>query len=220
MQGRDIAMSSGFEDKAVVLFQGDSITDAGRVREDGDHLGSGYAMMAAAWFQALYPEKEVRFLNRGISGNRTKDLVLRWQEDCLELRPTWISVLIGINDTWRRYDAGSITTAQDYEEAYRMLLERVHITLPARFILCEPFVLPVPEDREAWREDLDPKIAVVRRLAREYGAVLVPFDGLFAQAATRRSPAFWASDGVHPSPAGHALMAQAWLRAVGALSSC
>jgi lysophospholipase L1-like esterase len=210
-------MSSVFEDKAVVLFQGDSITDAGRIREDHNDLGRGYAMMAASWFQALYPEKEVCFLNRGIGGNRTNDLTMRWQKDCLDLQPTWISVLIGINDTWRRYDASSITTVQEYEEAYRTLLERTRKTLDARFILCEPFVLPVAADREAWREDLDPKIAVVRKLAREYGALLVPFDGIFAQAATLRSPAFWAADGVHPSPAGHALMAQTWLRAVKAL---
>ena len=210
-------MSSVFEDKAVVLFQGDSITDAGRIREDGNDLGRGYAMMAASWFQALYPEKEVHFLNRGISGNRAKDLPVRWQKDCLDLWPTWISVLIGINDTWRRYDANSITTVQEYEEAYRTLLERTRTTLNARFILCEPFVLPVAADREAWREDLDPKIAVVRKLAREYSALLVPFDGIFAQASTLRSPAFWAADGVHPSAAGHALMAQTWLRAVKAL---
>ena len=78
-------------------------------------------------------------------------------------------------------------------------------------------MLPVPEDRLTWREDLDPKIAVVRRLAREFRAVLVPLDGVFAQAATRRDPGFWAPDGVHPSPAGEALMAQAWLRAVKAI---
>jgi acyl-CoA thioesterase-1 len=210
-------MSSVFEDKAVVLFQGDSITDAGRVRENGDDLGRGYAMMAASWFQALYPEQDVRFLNRGISGNRSRDLPARWQKDCLDLQPTWVSVLIGINDTWRRYDKNSITTLQDYEEAYRTLLERTRAVLNARFILCEPFVLPVSADRETWREDLDPKIALVRKLAREYGALLVPFDGIFAQAATLRPPAFWAADGVHPTPAGHALMAQAWLRTVKAL---
>jgi acyl-CoA thioesterase-1 len=211
-------MLSVFEDKAVVLFQGDSITDAGRIREDSDHLGHGYAMMAASWFQALYPGKEVRFLNRGIGGDCIKDLQTRWQKDCLDLQPTWVSVLIGINDTWRRYDRNSITTVQDYEETYRTLLEHARAALNARFILCEPFVLPVAADREVWREDLDPKITTVRKLAREYGALLVPFDGIFAQAATLRPPAFWAADGVHPSSAGHALMAQSWLRTVKALS--
>jgi acyl-CoA thioesterase-1 len=86
-----------------------------------------------------------------------------------------------------------------------------------RLILCEPFVLPTSEDRVAWREDLDPKIAVVRRLAREFSAILVPLDDIFAQAATQREPAFWASDGVHPTFEGHALIAQSWLRALKSL---
>ncbi|HLZ61635.1 MAG TPA: SGNH/GDSL hydrolase family protein [Ktedonosporobacter sp.] len=210
-------MGSFIEDGAVVLFQGDSITDAGRNRADEDHLGGGYAMMAASWFQALYPEKNVRFINRGISGNRTKDLRARWQPDCLDLQPSVVSILIGINDTWRRYDSGDATSTQAYEAAYCAILEGTKAHLNARLILCEPFVLPVPQDRYAWREDLDPKIAVVRRLAREFNALLVPFDGIFAQASTQREPGFWAADGVHPSPAGHALMAQAWLRTVKAI---
>ena len=206
-----------FRDGDIVLFQGDSITDAGRDQTDPENLGYGYAMMAATWFQALYPEKDVHFLNRGISGNRVKDLLARWQEDCLDLQPTWISLLIGINDTWRRYDNNDPTSTISYEDSYRSLLERTTTTRDVRLILCEPFVLPVPADRESWREDLDPKIAVARKLAREYGALYVPFDGIFAQAATQRDLAFWAHDGVHPTAAGHALMAQAWLRTVKAI---
>ncbi|MGH2510549.1 MAG: SGNH/GDSL hydrolase family protein [Ktedonobacteraceae bacterium] len=206
-----------FQDGDIVLFQGDSITDAGRYRPDPAHLGYGYVMQAASWFHARYPAKNVHFLNRGISGNRVTDLAARWQEDCLELRPTWLSLLIGINETWRRYDSDDPTSTHDYEHAYRKLLAQTQATLHTRLILCEPFVLPVPADRAAWREDLDPKIAVVRKLAREYHALYVPFDGIFAQAATQREPAFWAADGVHPSDAGHALMAQAWLRTVRAL---
>lgn len=206
-----------FHDGDIVLFQGDSITDAGRDRQDPAHLGHGYVLLAASWFQALYPENRVRFLNRGIGGDRVADLTVRWQEDCLNLRPTWLSLLIGINDTWRRYDRNDATSVEAYEKSYRSLLERLLVTQNARLILCEPFVLPVSIDREQWCEDLAPKSAVVRRLAREYQAVYVPFDGLFAQAAARREPAYWAADGVHPTEAGHALMAQAWLRAVNAL---
>lgn len=209
-------MSSLIEDGAIVLFQGDSITDAERYRSY-DEMGFGYAMLAASWFSALYPEKSVRFFNRGISGNRAKDLRARWQQDCLELHPTWVSILIGINDVWRRYDSDDPTSVADYEEAYRAILEETTSKLNARLILCEPFVLPTPADRATWREDLDPKIDVVRKLAREYRAIYVPFDGIFAQAATQRDPAFWAEDGVHPSNAGHALMAQSWLRAIKAI---
>lgn len=210
-------MQTVIENDARVLFQGDSITDAGRVAEGPDGLGSGYAMMAASWFQAMYPEKNVTFLNRGLSGNRAKDLEARWQKDCIDLKPTWVSVMIGINDTWRRYDSNDPTPAEAYEKSYRNILQQVRSSLHAGLVLIEPFVLPVPEDRKQWRMDLDPRIHIVRRLALEFRAILVPLDGVFAAAATQRPPAFWAADGVHPSRAGHALIAQSWLRAVKAL---
>lgn len=206
-------MATLIEEQAVVIFQGDSITDAGRIRQDDQDLGCGYAMMIAAWFSAQYPERNVRFINRGISGNRARDLRARWRSDCIELKPTWVSILIGINDTWRRYDSQDPTATHEFEDNYRAIIERLRETSQARLILCEPFVVPVSGELDGWREDLDPKIMVVRRLAREFKALLVPLDGIFAQATTRREPAFWAADGVHPSPAGHALIAQAWLRA-------
>ncbi len=213
-------MSSLIEDGAIVLFQGDSITDADRYRyaDNGpSSMGYGYVMMISAWFSALYPEKAVRFINRGIGGNRAIDLRSRWQEDCLDLHPTWVSLLVGINDTWRRYDSNDPTSTEEYESAYRTILEQTSAKLNARLILCEPFVLPVVDEQATWREDLDPKIAVVRRLSREFKALYLPLDGIFAQAATQREPAFWASDGVHPTSEGHALIAQSWLRTVKAI---
>lgn len=202
----------------LVLFQGDSITDADRARFYPDDLGRGYALMAAGWFAARYPERGVRFLNRGIGGDRVVDLLARWDDDCLALRPDVLSILIGINETWRAFDPGDPTPVATFERSYRELLTRTRDALPrTRLILMEPFSLPISPDREAWRADLDPKIQGVRRLAREFDALLTPLDGLFAQAATRREPAYWADDGVHPTPAGHALIAQAWLRTVGAL---
>jgi lysophospholipase L1-like esterase len=205
---------------ATVLFQGDSITDADRARFYPDDLGRGYALMAAGWFSARYPERAVRFLNRGVAGDRVVDLHARWDDDCLALRPDTLSILVGINETWRAFDAGDPTTVDAFERGYRELLRRACEALPnVRVILMEPFLLPVADDRDhaAWRADLDPKIQAVRRLAREFAALLIPLDGLFAQATARREAAFWAEDGVHPTSAGHALIAQAWLRVVGAL---
>ena len=187
------------------------ITDAGRNRNDGQDLGRGYAMMAAALFRARHPGRGVDFVNRGISGNRVKDLEARWSEDCIALAPTWVSILIGINDCWRRYDRDDPTSVEQFEAGYRAILGRVQRETEARIALLEPFVLPYPPDRKAWREDLDPKIDVVRSLAREFGALLIPLDGLFAQASTRAGSEYWTRDGVHPTPAGHALIAEAWL---------
>lgn len=206
------------EKNQTVLFQGDSITDAGRSRDHDGDLGRGYASLVAAWFGMLHPERHVRFLNRGISGNRVRDLRERWQVDCLDLQPDWVSILIGINDTWRRYDSGDSTSTEAYAETYAEILTMIRENTDARVILLEPFVLPHPEDRLTWREDLDPKIAAVRRLAREFQALYIPLDGLFAAAAARREAAFWAADGVHPTPSGHALIAQAWLQTIDAVT--
>jgi lysophospholipase L1-like esterase len=198
-----------------ILFTGDSITDCGRVREDAQHLGFGYAAMTAAHLQARLAAPQLKIFNRGIGGDRACALLKRVEPDLLALQPTVVSILIGINDTWRRYDSKDPTEAKAFERDYRAVLEKIAQHLKARVVLLEPFLLHVPEDRYAWREDLNPKIDVVRKLAVEFGAELLPLDGLFAQAATQAPAAYWAADGVHPSAAGHALIAETWLENAG-----
>ncbi|WP_315094193.1 SGNH/GDSL hydrolase family protein [uncultured Cellulomonas sp.] len=193
-----------------ILLTGDSVTDWGRDRSDPTSLGHGYAGIVAALAGARRPDLELTFLNRGVGGDTSGMLRARWDEDALALEPTVVSVLIGINDTWRRYDHGTPTSTAEYEDNLRAVLDGVE-----RLVLIEPFLLPVRADQGTWREDLDPRIAVVRRLAAERRAVLVPADGLFAAAAARTGPETWAFDGVHPTPAGHGLLAEAWLDAVG-----
>jgi len=208
-------MANLIETGSVVLFQGDSITDYGR-RRDEDGLGGGYVRMAITAFGALWPSREVTFLNRGIAGDRTAELLARWQADCIDLKPDWVSIMVGVNDTWRRYDSDMLTTAEQYEANYRTLLERVRDELGAHLIIMEPYLVPTP-DKLHWREDLDPKIQVARKLAREFDAVYLPLDGLFAAACVDEKPAYWAGDGVHPTVAGSAFIARMWLRAVGAI---
>ncbi len=205
------------EKEAVVLFQGDSITDAGRNREEGNDLGRGYALFTAGLFRATHPELDVTFLNRGIGGNTIRDLDARWDADCLELKPKWLSVLVGINDAAGRYHHDRTISIDEFETTYGNMLRKAVDCSVSRIVLIEPFVLPTDPTRVQWREDLDPKIEAVRRLAREFQALLIPTDGLFAQAAAQTDLEYWMPDGVHPTPAGHALMAQAWLRAVRAL---
>jgi acyl-CoA thioesterase I len=201
-----------------VLFQGDSITDAGRCYEDHSVFGYGYPFFISSWYKAAFQTSEVEFLNRGVSGNRAIDLVQRWDEDCIQLTPDVVSILIGINDTWRRFDGDDPTTAEDFEDSYRQILTKTKDELDAVIIIIEPFLLPVTEEQKTlWRADLDPKIESARKLAREFEAIYVPMDGLFAAASVNAAPEFWAADGVHPTPAGHAFIAQNWLGAVGAL---
>ncbi len=200
--------------KIRVLFQGDSITDAGRDRNNISNMGSGYPLFASSVFKAENPEVEVEFLNLGISGDRVINLKTRWQEDCLNLKPDVLSILIGINDTWRRYDSNLITSCEDFENTYADILEQVKKNLPnTKIILMEPFVLPTPQDRTFWREDLDPKIQAVRRLAEKYADAFIPLDGIMAQAAIATYPEQWAADGVHPTSDGAALIAKHWLTA-------
>lgn len=195
----------------TVLFQGDSITDRGRDRENYYGLGTGYPNYIAALIGAKYPEKNITFVNRGISGNRVKDLKARWQTDCIDIKPDILSILIGINDVWRRYDRNDETSMESYEDDYRYIIEEALKNGIEKIVLLSPFVLPCPEDRKTWREDLDPKIQVVRSLAREYKLDFIDLDGFFAEKITKIRPEFYAPDGVHPSDAGHAAIALKWI---------
>ncbi|MFF0339760.1 SGNH/GDSL hydrolase family protein [Kribbella sp. NPDC004875] len=191
--------------RRTVVFAGDSVTDCGR-RTDPDGLGDGYV-------RALYDdlgERRPRIVNAGISGNRATDLVARWTEDVLAHEPSLVSILIGINDVWRRYDENDPTTPESFEASYRILLD----ALSCAVVLMEPFLLPVKAGQQEWREDLDPKLEVVRKLAVEYGAILVPTDVELGKQAATIGPAALAGDGVHPSAAGHRALADLWRRYV------
>ena len=200
----------------TLLFYGDSITDSGRDRAKLEGLGGGYVSMINARLGHRLPAPARRVINQGNGGNRIYDLEARLETDLLAHKPTVVTFLIGINDTWRRYDSKLISSAADFEASYRRMLERITKELAPRLVLMEPFLLPVPEDRRGWREDLDPKITIVRDLAVEFGADLIPLDGFFASVVKRDVPAaYWLPDGVHPSAAGHAMIADTWLKNAG-----
>lgn len=184
-----------------ILFQGDSITDCGRDRDQPLSLGEGYAHLTAKSLPSDWT-----FINRGISGNRVYDLESRWDEDCIDLKPDIVTILIGINDTWRRYDSNVPSPVEDFEASLQRISESV-VNSGAKLILLEPFVLPIPEDRVQWRDDLDPRIQAVRRVATQYAAALVPLDGIFAAATCQHPVGDLAADGVHPSLLGHQLIA-------------
>jgi acyl-CoA thioesterase I len=193
-----------------LLLIGDSITDAGR-REDPEGLGRGWVRIAAEALRARGESREL--INRGVSGDRVVDLAARWDRDVLDLVPSVLSVYIGINDTWRRYDADDPTSAAAFESGYRELLQRAVRASEPRLILVEPFLTPVTAEQEGWHEDLDPKREAVLRLAEEFGTVYVPLHALLTAAADEHGAAAIAADGVHPTPLGARLIAEAWLAA-------
>jgi acyl-CoA thioesterase-1 len=199
-----------------ILFTGDSITDSNRRIDQYHPLGTtGYVLFTGAALMARLASPRLEIFNRGIGGDRVKDLLARFDADLLALKPTVVSIMVGINDTWRAFDSNDPTTTEAYEATYRKLLTRIRDEVGARVVLMEPFVLHVPADRHKWRADLNPRIDAVRRLALEFKTDLIPLDGIFAQAATEAPPEFWAADGVHPTIAGHQLIAQAWLKNAG-----
>ncbi|MDR0495893.1 MAG: SGNH/GDSL hydrolase family protein [Treponema sp.] len=218
-------MKNIIDGNSIILFQGDSITDCERAKEAAAgssdpfvpaDLGSGYPAKIAGIFEILFPGSGARFVNRGISGNRVKDLLERYEKDFISLKPDVVSILIGINDTWRRYDSNDPTGVELFESQYRTLLKKLKHDLPqTSVIIIEPFLLNSIPGRNVWREDLDPKIQVVRSLAREFADCYLPMDGIFARCAVEGvKETDMAADGVHPTPLGHGIMAKEWLKAL------
>lgn len=190
-----------------IVFIGDSVTDCGRDIEPP--FGDGYVREISRTGKLTGD-----IINVGTSGHRLVDLEKRWQSDVLDHKPTMLSIAIGINDMWRRYDDNDPTSVEDFRDRYRRILTWTKEELNPQFVLCEPFLLHVREEMKSWREDLDPKIAVVHEMAREFGAVLVPFDQHLNALAEKMPMAGIAEDGIHPTPFGHQEMARLWLKSI------
>jgi lysophospholipase L1-like esterase len=204
-----------------ILFQGDSITDAGRdkknqVPNQQKAFGRGYAWMAASNLLVGQPELGLTIHNRGISGNKVHQLADRWERDCLELKPDILSILIGVNDIWHGLNGKYKGTVETYEKDFLALMERTNKALPnTKFVICEPFVLKCGAVNDKWFPEFDKYRASARKVADQNGAVFVPFQSMFDQAVKYAPPTHWAGDGVHPSPHGASLMAHFWLQSLG-----
>lgn len=210
-----------FSHSDVVLFQGDSITDAGRektneVANNGKSFGTGYAFNIASWLLEEMAEKELTIYNRGISGNKVFQLADRWDKDCLDLKPNVLSILIGVNDFWHfregRYDG----TPKVYENDLRQLLNRTKEVLPhIKLVICQPFVLTgTSAVDESWVEPFSAYQESAAKISDEFGATWVPFQTAFDKALENAPAKYWANDGVHPSMAGAKLMAEVWLNSL------
>ena len=201
-------------ERDVIVFQGDSVTDCGRDQLAEFSLGEGYCQLVYEYLKKERPQLNITVLNRGVSGDRVKDLAARLEEDCLSLNPTVVSILIGINDTWRHYDSLDTTSVEAFEKTYRNILYQIKTQTQATLVLCQPFVLPVTAEQTHWHEDLNPKLDVIHRLVKEFDAIYVPFGTVLSKAAKEKGAAYFAIDGVHPTLAGHELMATTWLQTV------
>jgi len=213
-------MSIELKPHSVILFQGDSITDVGRSRRaigpnNPDGLGFGYPQLISKYLLENYPDQYLQIYNRGVSGDRIRDLAHRWKNDSLRLLPNIISLLIGVNDTWNYLYMGMGSDPNDYQEVYRKILQDTHKSQPdTQFILCEPFVLITGEVSEEWLNDINERQEIIRGLAYEYNSVSVPFQSALDKAAEDISPHKLLEDGVHPTDLGHRVLADCWIEAV------
>ncbi|WP_183564335.1 SGNH/GDSL hydrolase family protein [Mucilaginibacter sp. SP1R1] len=207
----------------VILFQGDSITDWGRDHSKTEPnttsaLGSGYTLITASKLLLDHADKDLKIYNKGISGNKVYQLADRWDTDCLALKPNILSIHIGVNDFWHTLTGGYKGTIETYVEDYKKLLTRTKQALPdVKLVICEPFASKgVKAVDEKWYPAFAQYSKAARDIAHEFGAVFVPYQAAFDKAIETVPAAYWSIDGVHPSVAGEALMAQTWLKAVGA----
>lgn len=199
-----------------ILFQGDSITDAGRDRSDYHNLGGGYPKYAAAGMQAAFPEVDFEFIDLGIGGNQTKDLVARLESDFIDIQPDIVSILIGINDVWHHAGDRSWIEDEVFEERYRTVLAAIKERTNAKILMLEPFLIPV-EDKQVFWEDLPGKINIIRKLAREYADAYLALDGRLNEAFIGTEPTAFAADGVHPTAEGAAFIGKLYVEAISPL---
>ena len=193
------------------LFQGDSITDAERKREDINNLGYGYPNVVASKYSSENIN-EYHFINKGISGNRIVDLYARIKCDVINLKPDYMSILIGINDVWHEISSQNGVDNEKFKKVLSMLIEEVKDVLPdIKIIMLEPFVLKGPATEDNWQEfrsETELRAKSVKEVAEKYNLSFVPLQEQFDELAKKAEPTYWLSDGVHPTTAGHGVIAK------------
>ena len=199
-----------------VLFQGDSITDWYRDRGRDDILGSNYPTMVAGEIGLKYPG-EYEFVNRGVSGDRSIDVLARVRRDIIALKPDIMSMLIGVNDVWHRLEWDNGTTPERYEKYYNMIIEEVKESLPdIKLMILEPFILNgtvAEKDPDGYIGGVHTLAGIAKRVAEENGAVFIPLQGKFDEMLKYAPAEYWSYDGVHPTASGHCIIKNAWIEA-------
>lgn len=199
----------------IILFQGDSITDAGRSRDNDNDVGIGYPVLVKGELGFENPGDYI-FLNRGLSGNRVVDVYARIKSDIINLKPDVMSILIGANDVWHEIVRENGVDAEKYFTIYSMMIEEIKAALPnIKIMVLEPFVLKGNATKEVWdifRPEVEKRAAKSKMIAEKFNLPFIPLQDKF-DAATELAPAnYWLSDGVHPTTAGHELIKREWLK--------
>ncbi len=199
-----------------ILFQGDSITDAGRDKRNYHDMGRGYPKYASELIAAAHPDIEFEFINFGIGGNRTGQLFDRLYTDAIAFEPDIISVLIGVNDVWHRYSQSVriMTTDEQIELNYRTILQNLRSRTNAKIMMLSPYLLDA-EDKQYMRPEIERVVKIVEKLAEEFADVYVPLNELFADALKNQpEPLYYSADGVHPNANGAEFIGMHYARAI------
>lgn len=200
------------------LFQGDSITDAGRTqsKDAENNRSSGYAFLVESEIQFDYLN-EFNFFNRGIGGNKITDIIARIKRDIINLKPDYMSILIGVNDAWHEISDECGVSAEKFEVYYDLAITQILEDLPnIKILILEPFVLKCHRIAERWEEyqrEVGLRASVAKKIAEKHNLIFVSLQEKFDSASEKVSPAYWLPDGVHPSPAGHELIAREVIKA-------
>ncbi len=206
----------------LILFQGDSITDCGRARDNNVNTGNGYATLVKASLGHDYPG-EYEFINRGVGGNRIVDMYARIKADFINLKPDYASIYIGVNDTWHEIPGKNGVETDKFEKIYTMFIDEVKAALPdIKLIIIAPYVLEgpatqnteeIPDKFDRFKADVAQKAAVAKKIAEKYGLPFIDLQAAFDEAATKAPNSYWTGDGVHPTSMGHEIIKRLWLKA-------
>lgn len=207
-----------------ILFQGDSITDAGRDRNNDENPGCGYPSFVKGRLGVDYPGA-YEVINRAVSGDRVVDVYARIKRDIINLKPDILSILIGINDVWHEIGGHNGVDADKYFMVYDLILKEVRAALPdVKLVILEPFVLEAsatcateeaPDRWEYFKTECAKRAVMAKRIAEKHSAVFVPLQDAFDAAAKTAPSSWWLRDGVHPTSVGHELIARHWVKALG-----
>lgn len=209
------------EEGSKLVMLGDSVTDGERRRPvgegRGDDIGRSYVALVDALLTAACPERRIRVVNMGVAGDTSRSLLARFETDALALGPDWVSIMIGINDVWRQFDAPLRPELHVYPDEYesnlRRMLELCRGEVRRTAVLTPFFMERRIEDE--MRATLEAYIGISKRLAVEYGALIVDVQAAYEESLTHMHPMNIAWDRVHPNTTGHMIIARAFLKAVG-----
>ena len=208
------------ENRCKLVMIGDSVTDCGRSQPVGDGLynetGYGYVSLIQGNLTAVYPERGIRVINMGVSGDTARHLKARWEKDVIALKPDWLSVMIGVNDVWRQFDAPFEQEKHVYPEEYAQTLEElVKATKPMLrgLVLMTPYYIE-PYAGDPMRAVMDRYGLAVKEIAKKYGAYFIDTQAAFNKVLAVVNSNTFARDRVHPNMAGHMILAREFLRTI------